>query len=133
VYVWQFRNNFTRQLASESTAAQASAAANAGSPAAAKLQREGRERMLHIDCPASAQVWCLQMRSQHRMRYNTSTSLVIVQPRPVRSRKTSDGVFVVHSVCICCCCCRRRASSSCPISAAQQTPFAPLQHSSTCC
>lgn len=68
MYVWQFRNNFTRHLASESAAAQASAAAgastvaaNAGSAAAAKLQREGRERMLHIDSPANAQVRCVQL------------------------------------------------------------------------
>lgn len=65
VYVWQFRNNFTRQLASESAAAaqQASAAASGpsaapasvSSTAAAKLQRDGRERVLHIDSPANAQ------------------------------------------------------------------------------
>lgn len=65
VYVWQFRNNYTRQLASESAAAQrvsaaasgpSAAAASAGSTAAAKLQREGREKVLHIDSPGNAQV-----------------------------------------------------------------------------
>jgi hypothetical protein len=61
LYMWQFRNNFTRQLANEPTAASAGAsgstpAANAGTAAVPKLQREGRERMLHIDSPANAQV-----------------------------------------------------------------------------
>lgn len=49
VYVWQFRNSFTRQLASETVAAAATGGGTTGSSAAAKLQREGRERMFHID------------------------------------------------------------------------------------
>ncbi|KAF6259424.1 intraflagellar transport protein [Scenedesmus sp. NREL 46B-D3] len=50
VYVWQFRNSFTRQLAAAGAAGGA-----AGSGAAAKLQREGREQMFHIDNPIDLQ------------------------------------------------------------------------------
>ncbi|WIA10618.1 hypothetical protein OEZ85_010800 [Tetradesmus obliquus] len=48
VYVWQFRNSFTRQLAAAGAAGGAG-----GSGAAAKLQREGREQMFHIDTPTN--------------------------------------------------------------------------------
>jgi hypothetical protein len=51
VYVWQFRNSFTRQLAAAGAAGGAG-----GSGAAAMLQREGREQMFHIDNPADCQV-----------------------------------------------------------------------------
>jgi hypothetical protein len=51
VYVWQFRNSFTRQLAAAGTAGGAG-----GSGAAAMLQREGREQMFHIDNPTDCQV-----------------------------------------------------------------------------
>eukprot|EP00775_Hariotina_reticulata_P008215 gene8215-8407_t len=60
VYVWQFRNSFTRQLAIEAAvgpgaAAGIGAGAGGASVAAAKLQREGREKMFHIDDPTSCQ------------------------------------------------------------------------------
>lgn len=51
VYVWQFRNSITRQLAAAGAAGGAG-----GSGAAAKLQREGREQMFHIDTPTNCLV-----------------------------------------------------------------------------
>lgn len=74
VIVWQFRNSYTRQLASGPAAAAAAVAGAAGaaapqatagvafaaassdnssSLAAAKLARGGREKMLHIDAPGA--------------------------------------------------------------------------------
>jgi hypothetical protein len=56
LYVWQFRNSFTRQLANEVAVGPAAAAGAGGmSAAAAILQREGREKMFHIDDPAACQ------------------------------------------------------------------------------
>lgn len=55
VYVWQFRNSFTRQLASETVTAAGPTTATNPTSAATKLQREGREKMFHIDNPAEPQ------------------------------------------------------------------------------
>lgn len=54
VYVWHFRNSFTRQLASEAASQAAAGSSNAVPSAAAKLQREGRESMFHIDKPSDS-------------------------------------------------------------------------------
>lgn len=93
VYVWQFRNSFTRQLASEPAAAAAAAhapAASAGGTAAAKLQREGRERMLHIDTPAAAQV-----SGQPRCNQNKPCGLCLMRPPWARCNP------VLATVCEC--------------------------------
>ncbi|KAF8068393.1 Wdr35 [Scenedesmus sp. PABB004] len=60
VYVWHFRNAFTRALvAAEAPAPGAGGVggggAGGGGGAASKLQREGRERMFHIDAPGDPQ------------------------------------------------------------------------------
>ncbi len=53
VYLWQFRNSFSKQLAIDAPVTTTSSSCASTSAAAAARLQQGRERMFHIDEPAT--------------------------------------------------------------------------------